>query len=152
VRDPSTAGGAERPSSSPDDEPAASDGSGIRDTLSRLASTVLSAVDTRVQMATLEFAEERERAKQRLVLMLTVAIALAFGLLAAQALLVVVTWHTLGWRTLAILTGLWLVLAVVAGWKLSATTNREARPFATTLAELHRDRVWLIERLGRRQP
>jgi len=151
MREASSDGNAKRPSSSADDGPPPPDGQGIRDTLAKLVGTALAAVDTRVQLAMLELSEERERAKQRLVLLLTVAIALGFGLFAAQALLVVVTWHTLGWRSLAILTGLWLSLAVLAGWKLSAASTREAPPFAATLAELHRDRVWLNERLGRRR-
>jgi len=127
----------------------ASGPAGIAETLARLAQTLLSALDTRVQLAALEFAEERERAKRRVVLLLTCAVAAAFALLTAQALIVALAWPTWGWRSLAILTAGWLVLAALTAWRLLAAAQREQRPFAGSLAELERDRRWLAERLRR---
>jgi len=150
--DASTAGAAARQPRSADDDVGDPERNGVRDSLARFGGTLLNALDTRVQLAALEFAEERERARQRVVLLLTLAIAVAFGLLAVQTLLVVVTWDELGWRILALLTALWTVIAALAGWRLSASMTRESRPFSATLDELHRDRLWLGERLGRRRP
>lgn len=125
---------------------------GIAGTLSQLAQTVLSALDTRVQIAAIELAEERERAKRRIVLLLVCAVASAFALLAAQALVVALAWPSWGWRTLAVLTVAWCALAAFAAWRLAAAAQREQRPFAGTLAELERDRRWLAERLRRGAP
>lgn len=152
MREPGSASAA-RPGSAPgdadaDDATAASPG--IRDLLGRLATSVAGSIETRVQLAALEFAEERTRARERLVLALVAAIAAGFALLAANALVVVLLWDRLGWGSLALLTALWLVVAGVAAWRLSVTARREQRPFAATLAEFERDREWLADRFGSR--
>ena len=114
---------------------------GIRDLLGRLAASVASAADTRVQIAALEFAEERDRALERLVPLLIMTIAAAVALL----------WDRLGWITLALLTLLWAAVAGLAGWRLAVASRREQTPFAATLAEFGRDRAWLMERFGKRR-
>ena len=68
-----------------------------------------------MQIAALEFAEERDRARDRLVLVLVIAIAAAFALLAANTLVVALLWDRLGWVTLALLTLLWAAIAALAG-------------------------------------
>lgn len=122
---------------------------GIADTLSGLADTLVSAIGTRVQIASIELTEAQERAKRRLVLLLVCAISAGFALFALQALWVAVAWPTWGWRTLALLAVGWCVLAGLAAWRLTTASQREPRPFAATLAELDRDRRWLAERLRR---
>lgn len=124
---------------------------GIRDLLGRLAASVASAADTRVQIAALEFAEERDRARDRLVLLLIMAIAAGFALLAVNMLVVALLWDRLGWITLALLTVLWAAVTGLAGWRLALASRREQTPFAATLAEFGRDRAWLMERFGKRR-
>jgi uncharacterized membrane protein YqjE len=121
---------------------------GIRDLLGRLAASVASALDTRVQLAVLEFTEASDRARERIVLVVIAAIASAFALLAANVLFVLLLWDRLGWVSLAILTLLWLAVAGFAGLKLAALSRRTERPFAATLAEFERDRAWIAERFG----
>ncbi|MFM1988941.1 MAG: hypothetical protein RJA99_1898 [Pseudomonadota bacterium] len=133
---------------SPDDAPSPA---GLRDLLGRLAASLASAVDTRVQLAALEFAEERDRARDRLVLVLVAAIAAGFALLALNALVVAVLWDRLGWVSLALLVALWTAVAAVAVARLSQASRREQRPFSATLAEFERDRDWLVERFGRKR-
>ena len=72
------------------------------------------------------------------------------AVLAANALVVALLWDRLGWGSVALLMGLWLVVAAFAGWRLAIASQREQRPFAATLAEFGRDRDWVIERFGRR--
>jgi uncharacterized membrane protein YqjE len=121
---------------------------GIRELLGRLAASVTSALDTRVQLAVLEFTEASDRARERIVLVVIAAIAGAFALLAANALFVLLLWDRLGWVSLAILTVFWLAVAGFAGMKLAAMSRRSERPFAATLAEFERDRAWVAERFG----
>jgi uncharacterized membrane protein YqjE len=121
---------------------------GIRELLGRLAASIASAVETRVQLAALEFAEERERARERLGLLLLAAISAGFALLAANALFVVLLWERLGWVSLALLTALWSAIAGFAAWRLAIASRRAQRPFAATLAEFERDRAFLGERFG----
>jgi uncharacterized membrane protein YqjE len=122
---------------------------GIRDLLGRLAASLASAVDTRVQLAALEFAEERARARDRLVLVLVAALAGGFALLGANALVVVLLWGRLGWVALLLPTLAWTAIAGIAAWRLSVASRREERPFAATLAEFSRDRAFLAERYGK---
>ena len=144
--------GSDRPDAPP---PGASDPgdmpAGIRDLLARFVASAAGAVETRVQLAALEFAQERERARDRLVLVLVAAIAGALALLALNALVVVAFWDRFGWMSLAALTLLWLAVAAMAAWRLSIGAQREERPFAATLAEFERDRAWLSERFGGRR-
>jgi uncharacterized membrane protein YqjE len=137
-------------------EPAGGDASsaggrapGIRDLLGRLAASIASAVDTRVQLAALEFAEERARARDRLVLVLVAAIAGGFALLGANAVIVALLWDALGWVALLLPTLAWTLVAGLAAWRLSVASRREERPFAATLAEFERDRAFLVERYGK---
>lgn len=122
---------------------------GIRDLLGRLAASLASAIDTRVQLAALEFAEERARARDRLVLGLVAALAAGFALLGANALLVVLLWDRLGWVALLLPTLAWAAVAGLAAWRLSVASRRDERPFAATLAEFSRDRAFLVERYGK---
>lgn len=123
---------------------------GLRGALGAIAATLVAAIHTRVELATIEFAEERERTKRRLVLMLVVAIASAFALLAANALLVLALWDRWGAWTLVAIVAAHGLLAGWGAWRLAALAAREHRPFDATLAELERDRAWIAQRLGGR--
>ncbi len=125
---------------------------GIRDLLGRLAASLASAVDTRVQLAALEFAEERDRTRDRLVLVLVAAIAAALALLGVNGVFVALLWDRLGWVALLLPTLLWIAVAALAFRRLSIASRREQRPFAATLAEFSRDRAFIVERFtkGRR--
>ena len=129
--------------------PAGERAPGIRDLLGRLAASVASALDTRVQLVALEFAEERARARSRLVLVLVAAIAGGLALLGANAVIVAVLWDALGWVALLLPTLAWALVAALAAWRLSVASRREERPFAATLAEFERDRAFLVERCGK---
>lgn len=132
-----------------DASPAGERAPGIRDLLGRLAASVASTLDTRVQLAALEFAEERARARDRLVLVLVAAIAGGFALLGANAVIVALLWDALGWVALLLPTLAWALVAALAAWRLSVASRREERPFAATLAEFERDRAFLAERYGK---
>jgi uncharacterized membrane protein YqjE len=123
---------------------------GLRDALGAAATTLASAVQTRLELASLEFVEERERAKRRLALVLVVAIAAGFALLAGNALFVLATWERLGLYSLVILLAVYVAVAGLGMWRLATIGRRERRPFDVTLSELERDRAWLAGRLGER--
>jgi uncharacterized membrane protein YqjE len=123
----------------------------LRDALGSAATTVASALHTRLELAAVEFSEERERAKRRLALVLLVAIAGAFSLLAANVLFVLALWDRLGLYSLALVLILYLAVASAGAWRLATIRRRERRPFDTTLSELERDRAWLAAQLGDRR-
>lgn len=117
---------------------------GVRDALLNVGSTLAAALDTRVQLAMLEFEQERTRSEKRLIMGAIAAVALAFTLLALQALVVALLWEKMGNRSLAVLTVIWLVVAAIAGWRMYQASLRSERPFAATAATLRRDRETLF--------
>jgi uncharacterized membrane protein YqjE len=121
---------------------------GLRDALGSAAHTLASILHTRVELASLEFTEERDRAKRQLALVLLVAIASGFALLVVNVLFVAASWDRLGLWSLAMLLALYLTVAGVGAWRLATIGRRERRAFDATLSELERDRAWLAERLG----
>jgi uncharacterized membrane protein YqjE len=126
-----------------------SDGTtGLRGALARLAAASLGFARTRIELASAEFAEERERAQDRLVLLAVAIVAFAFALLAASAFVVVWFWDTQRLPALAGVTLFYAVVGGIAAWRLAAGRRRDPAPFAGTLAELERDREWLVRRIG----
>ncbi len=116
---------------------------GLRQALARAGAAAVELLHTRVDLAGLEFAEERERAKLQFLLAGVAAMFLAFAVLCASALVVVVFWDTHRVAAIAAVTALHLVIGVLALLRLRAHQRTTPRPFAATLAELERDRQWL---------
>jgi uncharacterized membrane protein YqjE len=122
---------------------------GLRDALARLAAGVLSLVQTRAELAALEFDEARERAKDRLVLIVVAAVCFAIGLLAATAFVVVYFWDSYRLAALGVVTLLWLLGGLLALWRVSVRQRTDPSPFSATLAEFQRDREWISKHLRR---
>jgi uncharacterized membrane protein YqjE len=149
--EPDGASGADIPiDPSGDDADGPGTTAGLSDRFGRLAASVAAAVETRVQIAALEFAEERDRAKDRLVLVLVAAVSAGFAVLAANALAVALLWPYIGPMSLSLLIVLWALVAAVASSRLSKMAAHDRKPFSATLAEFERDRAWIAERFGRR--
>ena len=110
---------------------------GISGALSQLAASLAALLHTRFELATVEFNEERERAKDLLVLTVIATVFFCFALIVASALVVYLLWET---HPLGALVGVMLVyLAIGAGALVMLKRRGESRPFAATLAELERD-------------
>ena len=122
---------------------------GLRGALARLAASALSLVETRAELAALEFDEARERAKDRLVLVVAAAVCFANGLLGATAFVVVYFWDSYRLAALGAVTLAWLLGGLLAMWRFSVRQQTDPRPFAATLAELERDREWLAKQVRR---
>lgn len=112
----------------------------LRDALARMAANAVSLVHTRLALAGIELAEERDRIKSQLALFVVGAVAAGFALMFASILVIAYFWDT--HRERAIL-GLVVFYGVIAAWSLWRATNarRDApAPFSATLAELEKDR------------
>ena len=119
----------------------------LRRALARAGAAAVELVRTRLELAALEFAEERERAKSRVILAAVAGTFFAFAVLAASALVVLCFWDTHRLAALAAVTALHLAIGAGALWRLSATRRAAPTPFPATLAELERDRQWLAGEL-----
>lgn len=115
----------------------------LKAALARLGAAALALVRTRVELATLEFSEHRDRARTMLVLLGVAGFAFAFAAMSATALVVVYFWETYRIAALVGVTLFYLLVGVIAIWRLSVHRRTDPPAFATTLAELELDRIWL---------
>lgn len=118
---------------------------GLRQALARAGSSLMGLVRTRLELASVEFLEERERTISRLVLAVVAVMFLSFAVLMASAFVVVLFWDTHRGAALAVVTVLHAAIGLVALWRLRADTRSAPSPFAATMAELERDGQWLSE-------
>jgi len=110
---------------------------GLGDALSGLAATTVAMLRTRLELATVEFEELRERTKMVLVLVVIATVFFCFALVSLSALVVVAFWES---HALAALGGITLAYAVIGGIALYLLRHKAyPRPFEATLHELERD-------------
>lgn len=119
---------------------------GLRAAAAQLAAALLGFGRTRLELAAVEVEDARARAVDGLILTLIAVTCFAFAVLAASMLLVVVFWDTYRIAALCGMTIVYGLLGLVALWRLAVHRKASAPLFASTLAELERDRAWLATR------
>lgn len=115
---------------------------GVSASWKRLAETGGELLQSRLELLSIELAEERERL-QRAVLL--AAVAMLFGLLALgclSALIVIVFWPLGHWQALTALVVVDFAVVAYCGLRLRGLFVDGPRPFAATRAELARDRAY----------
>ena len=116
---------------------------GLRGSAARFGASLLALARTRLELASVEFSEERDRIQQQLTLLIGAIGLLLFAVLFAAMWVVVYFWDT---NRLTAIFVIALVFAA-AGFVLLMMRNQAARsaptPFAATIAELDRDRMAL---------
>lgn len=112
---------------------------GLKATTTRVAHSAMELLRTRLELASIELGEERERLYVRLGLLFSGVLLVVFGVLGVGALLMVYFWDTN--RIAAILAP--TLVCIAAGALLlqrsSAVRRAGGIPFAATLAELDKD-------------
>lgn len=121
---------------------------GLRGAVEALGGAILGLLRTRLELAAVELDEVRERTIARLVLVLIAVLSLAFAVLGASALAVVAFWDTNRVAALSIVILVYVVIGLFALWRLAARGGNERPPFAETIAQFERDRVWLAGKAG----
>jgi uncharacterized membrane protein YqjE len=127
-----------------DESPGAS--LGLLDSLKRLAASLLAISYTRLELLSTELEENRERLVSTLVLLLIALFCLGVGVVLITILLVVAFWD--GYRLQA-LGGIGVVFLAAGGaaWGFAAYKMKSSpRLFASSLAELSKDRQHLVQR------
>jgi uncharacterized membrane protein YqjE len=120
-------------------EPNARPAAGLGSALSQLAATALAMVRTRLELATVEFTEERERAKEMLLLVFSTVLVALFALLFASVFIIAYFWDTYRLTAVGAVTVFYLVLAVIFLLRLRQRMQEEHSPFAVTLSQLEED-------------
>jgi uncharacterized membrane protein YqjE len=124
----------------------------LRASVARLADALLGSMGTRIELATVEYAEERDRIGQQLALLVAGIGCLLFAVLFLASAIVAWYWDT---HRFAAFAGVILVFAAMGAfllWRRSEVAQTAGTPFAATLAELRKDRAALgrsIERSSR---
>jgi len=121
---------------------------GLRGAVEALGGAILALLHTRLELAAVELDELRGRSIERLVLVLVAVLALAFAVLGASALVVVAFWDTNRIAALTIVILVYVAIGLFALWRLAARSKTERPPFAETIAQFERDRVWLAGKAG----
>jgi uncharacterized membrane protein YqjE len=114
--------------------------SGLMGSLARLVATLLEILQTRLEIVATEFEEERERIREMVLFGFLALFFTSFGLLLLTLFVVVLFWETHRLYVLGGFTLLYLALGFIAGAVLRQRLRTRPRLFATTLAELSRDR------------
>jgi len=108
--------------------------------LQRLLTTLLDIVHTRVAIIATEFEEERLRLRELVVFGLVAMFFVSLGIVLLTLFVVMLFWETNRLYVLGGFALLYLGVGVVAGISLRHRLKSRPRLFATTLAELSKDR------------
>ena len=113
---------------------------GLRGSTARLGAALLGLVRSRLELASIEFAEERGRIQQQLTLLVAAVGMLLFAVLFAATWIIVYFWDTNRLTAIAIVA----IFFAAAGAVLLMLRAQAARgappPFAATVAEFESDR------------
>ena len=112
---------------------------GISGALSRLTASALALLRSRIELATLEFEEERERTKEMLLLAICAALLALFALLFASLLVILYFWDSYRLAAAGAVTVFYIVLAAAVFARLKQRAREKPSPFAATLSELEQD-------------
>jgi len=112
---------------------------GLAAALSGIAATVVALLRTHIELATVEFEEERARVSAMIALIVIATVFACFTLVALSVLVVVWLWDR---YPLGVISGVALFYALIAAGAMLGLKNQlhaRGRPFAATLSELERD-------------
>lgn len=116
---------------------------GLFESLKTLSVSLISIVQTRLELLSTDVAEEREQLTSFLVLVLVALGCLGVGVVLLAILIVVAFWETHRLLALAGLTGLFLTAGIGLGWYAMHRVRTKPRLFEASLAELSKDRQHL---------
>jgi uncharacterized membrane protein YqjE len=121
---------------------------GLRGALNRIATHAMTLAHTRIALAGVELAEERDRVKTTLMLAIVGVVFGAFALMAATLLIVAAFWDSHRLSAIAAVALIYAAIAAGALWRAAAIRRAAPAPFAATLAELDKDREQLKRVFG----
>jgi uncharacterized membrane protein YqjE len=112
---------------------------GVSGSLSGLAGSIIGLIRSRLELATIEFEEERDTAVELLVLALGCVLLALFALLFASLFIIAVYWDEYRRTAIAGVTLFYVVLAVIVYLRMQRRRRDKPPAFAATLAELGHD-------------
>ena len=116
------------------------EGPGLLASLRRLGSTVVTTVHSRAELFALELERERIRVTRLLLLGVAALFFLALGALAATIFIIVLFWDSQRLVVIGALTALYLGIGIGIAMFAKREADRSTRPFASSVAQLQKDR------------
>lgn len=113
---------------------------GVLGSIKGLASSLIAAVHTRLQLFTTELALEGLRLRRMLLLLVLAVIFFSLALALLTLLVVLVFWDGQRMLAIALLAGFYFAASVLLLLTARSGMAANRRPFAATLAELEKDR------------
>ena len=115
----------------------------FRTAAARFVNSALALAHTRVELASVELAEERERLKRSAMLIAGAVFMLSFAILGVATWIVAYFWDTHRLEAIAAVTAIFALAGGFLLWRNAALARDAPAPFSATLAELAKDRTWL---------
>ena len=126
-------------------EPTASKG-GILDSVKNLAATLITMVQTRLEIITTEYEEERERLHSLLIWTMIALFSAILAVVLATLLVVVYYWDSYRLLSIVVMLSIFTISALVA-WRVMRNKSRnKPRLFTATITVLTKDRLELTSR------
>ena len=122
---------------------------GLKPSLQRLVAGGLALARTRLELAGVEWAEERQRLASVVALAVAGAVLATLAIAALTLFVVAYYWDTHRYAAIAAVVVVYGALAAFAFLRAAAIVRRQPTPFAATIAELEKDRASLT---GQRPP
>jgi uncharacterized membrane protein YqjE len=108
--------------------------------LRRIVSSVFAIFETRLELIGIEFAEEKDRLIGVLFLGLGAMMLTMMALITLTGLVAIAFWDTYRWQSLAAITVVYVLLAVLCALRARAGLRDAPNVFDSTLAEFKKDR------------
>jgi uncharacterized membrane protein YqjE len=124
---------------------------GARASIGKLATSVLSLAQTRLEIFGIEMAEEKERLLSTLLLAVFALMIGMLALVAVTALIVIVFWDSYRWQPLALLSALYVLSALFAALRIRHVIRHAPPPFEATRAEFENDRILFEQHRAQRE-
>jgi uncharacterized membrane protein YqjE len=125
------------------DEKSPAGGGGLFESLKTLIASLVGIVHTRLELLSVDIAEEREHLISLLVVVQAALFCLGVGVILLVVLVAVVFWDNHRLLALGALSGVFLLAAAGLAWLAVHRTRTRPRLFAASLAELAKDRQHL---------
>jgi uncharacterized membrane protein YqjE len=118
---------------------------GLLSSIRHLASSLLGAAQTRLEILATEIDEERVRLEQLVLLALGAAFCLAMAIALGVAFVLIYFWDTHRLLAVGLFAAAFLAVAAALGWVVRARVRARPKPFPATRGELAKDGAMLRE-------
>ena len=118
---------------------------GLFVSIKTLAGTVLAIGQTRLELLSNDLEEERARLTSMLLWTLIALFCATLAVVLATLFVVVVFWDSYRLQAISVMTGIFVVCAVLAWRFVCKLSGSKPRIFSASLAELNKDREQLVQ-------